>query len=53
MHFSVVIVLCDMEMQSTSVFMNLRGQDHLVTFAKSLFRLNILKSFLSDSETDM
>ena len=33
-HFSLAVVLFDMEMQSTSIPMNSRGQGHLVTLAK-------------------
>ena len=33
-HFSVVIVLCDMEMQSASIHLNSRGQGHIETLAK-------------------
>lgn len=33
-HFSVAIVLCDMNVQSASIPLNLRGQGHLMIFAK-------------------
>ena len=33
-HFSVAIMLFDMEMQSTSTPMNTRGQGHIVTLTK-------------------
>ena len=32
--FSVTIIICDMEMQSTSTPVNAKGQGHLVTWAK-------------------
>ena len=33
-HFSVTVIICDMEMQSTSAPMNAKGQGLLVTGAK-------------------
>ena len=44
-HFSVAvivcdIIVCDMEMQSTSTPRNAKGQGHLVTLANSHFGLN-------------
>ena len=36
-HFSVVIMLCDMEMRAISTSMNYSGQSHLMTLAKGHF----------------
>ena len=33
-HFSVTIIICPMEMQSTSTLMHAKGQGYLVTLAK-------------------
>ena len=40
----VSILLCDIEMHSTSTALNSRGQDQLVTLAQRSLGLNVLKS---------
>ena len=40
-HFSVAVVLSDMEMKSRPSFMNARGQGHLVTLAKVILIIKL------------
>ena len=44
-HFSVIIIICDLKMQLTSTLMNAYGQGHLLTLAKGHFGCIYLKSF--------
>ena len=48
-HFSVTIIICDMEMQSASTPMNAKGQGHLVTLAKGHLGWIFLKSFFLET----
>ena len=40
-HFSVAIIIHDMEIQSTSIPVNAKGQGHLMTWDKPHSQLNI------------
>ena len=49
LHFSVIISMCDIEMQSTSIPMNAKGHGHLVTLAEGHMGWIFLKSLFLET----